>query len=233
MVEINKVLIVEDDPNLGKILFEYLEAKNYNVSLAIDGEDGLDKFLKSSEWDIVLLDVMMPKKDGFSLARDIRKINKNIPIIFLTAKSQKDNIIKAFNLGADDYLTKPFSIEELIARIKAVMKRVLKKEENILPDKFKLSKYEFLHNQNVLIDIDKKKYKLTTKENELLKLFCENLNNKVDRNAALIKIWGDDSYYNARSMDVYIAKLRKYLKLDPKIEIKTIHGQGFKLLILE
>ena len=176
---------------------------------------------------------MMPKQDGFSLARDIRKINKNIPIIFLTAKSQKDNIIKAFNLGADDYLTKPFSIEELIARIKAVMKRVPKTEENILPDKFKLSNYEFLHNQNVLIDIDKKKYKLTTKENELLKLFCENLNSKVDRNAALIKIWGDDSYYNARSMDVYIAKLRKYLKLDPKIEIKTIHGQGFKLLILE
>ncbi len=233
MVEINKVLIVEDDPNLGKILFEYLEAKNYNVSLAVDGEDGLDKFLKSKDWDIVLLDVMMPKKDGFSLARDIRKINKNIPIIFLTAKSQKDNIIKAFNLGADDYLTKPFSIEELIARIKAVMKRVPKTEENILPDKFKLSNYEFLHNQNVLIDIDKKKYKLTTKENELLKLFCENLNSKVDRNAALIKIWGDDSYYNARSMDVYIAKLRKYLKLDPKIEIKTIHGQGFKLLILE
>ena len=133
MVEINKVLIVEDDPNLGKILFEYLEAKNYNVSLAIDGEDGLDKFLKSKDWDIVLLDVMMPKKDGFSLARDIRKINKNIPIIFLTAKSQKDNIIKAFNLGADDYLTKPFSIEELIARIKAVIKRVPKKEENILP----------------------------------------------------------------------------------------------------
>ncbi len=232
-MERNKILIVEDDPNLGKILLEYLEAKNYNVSLAIDGEDGFKKFLENQEWDVVLLDVMMPKKDGFSLARDIRKVNQDIPIIFLTAKSQKDNIIKAFNLGADDYLTKPFSIEELIARIKAIMKRIPKKIDNILTDKFKLSTYQFIHNQNLLIDKQNREYKLTTKENELLKLFCENVNKKVNRNTALIKIWGDDSYYNARSMDVYIAKLRKYLKSDPKIEIKTIHGHGFKLLILD
>tara|TARA_B100000579_G_C22836280_1_gene858987 strand:- start:679 stop:1377 length:699 start_codon:yes stop_codon:yes gene_type:complete len=232
-MERNKILIVEDDPNLGKILLEYLEAKNYNVSLAIDGEDGFKKFLENQEWDVVLLDVMMPKKDGFSLARDIRKVNQDIPIIFLTAKSQKDNIIKAFNLGADDYLTKPFSIEELIARIKAIMKRIPKKIDNILTDKFKLSTYQFIHNQNLLIDNQNREYKLTTKENELLKLFCENVNKKVNRNTALIKIWGDDSYYNARSMDVYIAKLRKYLKSDPKIEIKTIHGHGFKLLILD
>ena len=232
-MERNKILIVEDDPNLGKILLEYLEAKNYNVSLAIDGEDGFKKFLENQEWDVVLLDVMMPKKDGFSLARDIRKVNQDIPIIFLTAKSQKDNIIKAFNLGADDYLTKPFSIEELIARIRAIMKRIPKKIDNILTDKFKLSTYQFIHNQNLLIDNQNREYKLTTKENELLKLFCENVNKKVNRNTALIKIWGDDSYYNARSMDVYIAKLRKYLKSDPKIEIKTIHGHGFKLLILD
>ena len=232
-MERNKILIVEDDPNLGKILLEYLEAKNYNVSLAIDGEDGFKKFLENQEWDVVLLDVMMPKKDGFSLARDIRKVNQDIPIIFLTAKSQKDNIIKASNLGADDYLTKPFSIEELIARIKAIMKRIPKKIDNILTDKFKLSTYQFIHNQNLLIDNQNREYKLTTKENELLKLFCENVNKKVNRNTALIKIWGDDSYYNARSMDVYIAKLRKYLKSDPKIEIKTIHGHGFKLLILD
>lgn len=232
-MERTKILIVEDDPNLGKILNEYLEAKNYNIRLAIDGEDGLQKFLEDPNWDIILLDVMMPKKDGFSLAKDIRKVNQDIPIIFLTAKSQKDNVIKAFNLGADDYLTKPFSIEELVARIKAVMKRVPKKEVIKLPEKFKISDYEFIHNQNILMYNQKEEYKLTTKENELLKLFCENLNNKVDRNSALIKIWGDDSYYNARSMDVYIAKLRKYLKSDPKIEIKTIHGHGFKLLILE
>ena len=127
-MERTKILIVEDDPNLGKILNEYLEAKNYDVRLAIDGEDGLQKFLKDPSWDIILLDVMMPKKDGFSLAKDIRKVDQDTPIIFLTAKSQKDNVIKAFNLGADDYLTKPFSIEELVARIKAVMKRVPKKE---------------------------------------------------------------------------------------------------------
>jgi len=176
---------------------------------------------------------MMPKKDGFSLARDIRKVDQNIPIIFLTAKSQKDNVIKAFKLGADDYLTKPFSIEELLARIEAIMKRVPEKDSKELPEEFSLGSYSYLHNQNLLIDKDNNKYSLTTKENELLKLFCINVNNKVERNAALIKIWGDDSYYNARSMDVYIAKLRKYLKSDSKIEIKTIHGHGFKLLILD
>ncbi|MAR16234.1 MAG: DNA-binding response regulator [Flammeovirgaceae bacterium] len=227
-----KILIVEDDPNLGKILFEYLDAKNFDISLAIDGEEGLEKFLNNT-WDLLLLDVMMPKKDGFSLAKDIRKVDQDIPIIFLTAKSQKDNIIKAFKLGADDYLTKPFSIEELLVRIEAILKRVPEKDMKELSDEFNLGSYTYIHNQNLLIDKDKKKFSLTTKENELLKLFCLNINNKVERNAALIKIWGDDSYYNARSMDVYIAKLRKYLKSDPNIEIKTIHGHGFKLLILD
>ena len=227
-----KILIVEDDPNLGKILFEYLDAKNFDISLAIDGEEGLEKFLNNT-WDLLLLDVMMPKKDGFSLAKDIRKVDQDIPIIFLTAKSQKDNIIKAFKLGADDYLTKPFSIEELLVRIEAILKRVPEKDMKELSDEFNLGAYTYIHNQNLLIDKDKKKFSLTTKENELLKLFCLNINNKVERNAALIKIWGDDSYYNARSMDVYIAKLRKYLKSDPNIEIKTIHGHGFKLLILD
>ena len=227
-----KILIVEDDPNLGKILFEYLDAKNFDISLAIDGEEGLEKFLNNT-WDLLLLDVMMPKKDGFSLAKDIRKVDQDIPIIFLTAKSQKDNIIKAFKLGADDYLTKPFSIEELLVRIEAILKRVPEKDMKEVSDEFNLGSYTYIHNQNLLIDKDKKKFSLTTKENELLKLFCLNINNKVERNAALIKIWGDDSYYNARSMDVYIAKLRKYLKSDPNIEIKTIHGHGFKLLILD
>tara|TARA_B100000029_G_C17277985_1_gene852413 strand:- start:310 stop:840 length:531 start_codon:yes stop_codon:yes gene_type:complete len=176
---------------------------------------------------------MMPKKDGFSLAQDIRKIDKSIPIIFLTAKSQKENIIKAFKLGADDYLTKPFSIDELLARMIAVMKRIPKKKEKKLEEKFDFANFKFIHNQNLLIDNKGKEHQLTTKENELLKLFCLNLNKRVDRNSALIKIWGDDSYYNARSMDVYIAKLRKYLKSDSKVQIKTIHGHGFKLLILD
>ena len=227
----NRVLVVEDDPNLGKILMDYLSAKDYMVNLAVDGDQGLEKFVNGN-YDILILDIMMPKKDGFSLAQDIRKIDKSIPIIFLTAKSQKENIIKAFKLGADDYLTKPFSIDELLARMIAVMKRIPKKKEKKLEEKFDFGNFKFMHNQNLLIDNKGKEHQLTTKENELLKLFCLNLNKRVDRNSALIKIWGDDSYYNARSMDVYIAKLRKYLKSDSKVQIKTIHGHGFKLLIL-
>ena len=228
----NKLLIVEDDPNLGRILEDYLKLKGYQITLAVDGEDGLSKFSKDN-FDFIILDIMMPKKDGFSLAQDIRKVDKLIPIIFLTAKSQKENIIKAFKLGADDYLTKPFSIDELLARMIAVMKRIPKKKEKKLEEKFDFANFTFVHNQNLLIDNKGKEHQLTTKENELLKLFCLNLNKRVDRNSALIKIWGDDSYYNARSMDVYIAKLRKYLKSDSKVQIKTIHGHGFKLLILD
>tara|TARA_B100000989_G_scaffold6886_1_gene4764 strand:+ start:16 stop:708 length:693 start_codon:yes stop_codon:yes gene_type:complete len=228
----NRVLVVEDDKNLGKVLTDYLTSKNYLVQLAEDGEIGFD-FFTNNDYDIIILDVMMPKKDGFSLAKDIRKMNKDIPIIFLTAKSHKENIIKAFNLGADDYLTKPFSIEELLLRMDAILKRTIKIDKIELDDNFIIGSYTFHHNQNLLISSSGIKYKLTTKENDLLKLFCENINSKVDRSLALMKIWGDDSYYNARSMDVYIAKLRKYLKEDKKIDLKTIHGFGFKLLILD
>ena len=228
----NRVLVVEDDKNLGKVLTDYLTSKNYLVQLAEDGEIGFD-FFTNNDYDIIILDVMMPKKDGFSLAKDIRKMNKDIPIIFLTAKSHKENIIKAFNLGADDYLTKPFSIEELLLRMDAVLKRTVKIDKIELDDNFIIGSYTFHHNQNLLISSSGTDYKLTTKENDLLKLFCENINSKVDRSLALMKIWGDDSYYNARSMDVYIAKLRKYLKEDKKIDLKTIHGFGFKLLILD
>ena len=228
----NRVLVVEDDKNLGKVLTDYLTSKNYHVQLAEDGDIGLD-FFTNNDYDIIILDVMMPKKDGFSLAKDIRKMNKDIPIIFLTAKSHKENIIKAFNLGADDYLTKPFSIEELLLRMDAVLKRTVKIDKIELDDNFIIGSYTFHHNQNLLISSSGTNYKLTTKENDLLKLFCENINSKVDRSLALMKIWGDDSYYNARSMDVYIAKLRKYLREDKKIDLKTIHGFGFKLLILD
>ena len=228
----NKVLVIEDDKNLGKVLTDYLTSKNYLVQLAEDGEIGFE-FFTNNDYDIIILDVMMPKKDGFSLAKDIRKMNKDIPIIFLTAKSHKENIIKAFNLGADDYLTKPFSIEELLLRMDAVLKRTVKIDKIELDDNFIIGSYTFHHNQNLLISSSGTNYKLTTKENDLLKLFCENINSKVDRSLALMKIWGDDSYYNARSMDVYIAKLRKYLREDKKIDLKTIHGFGFKLLILD
>ena len=212
----NRVLVVEDDKNLGKVLTDYLTSKNYLVQLAEDGEIGFD-FFTNNDYDIIILDVMMPKKDGFSLAKDIRKMNKDIPIIFLTAKSHKENIIKAFNLGADDYLTKPFSIEELLLRMDAVLKRTVKIDKIELDDNFIIGSYTFHHNQNLLISSSGTNYKLTTKENDLLKLFCENINSKVDRSLALMKIWGDDSYYNARSMDVYIAKLRKYLRKIKKL----------------
>ena len=199
----NRVLVVEDDKNLGKVLTDYLTSKNYLVQLAEDGEIGFD-FFTNNDYDIIILDVMMPKKDGFSLAKDIRKMNKDIPIIFLTAKSHKENIIKAFNLGADDYLTKPFSIEELILRMDAVLKRTVKIDKIELDDNFIIGSYTFHHNQNLLISSSGTNYKLTTKENDLLKLFCENINSKVDRSLALMKIWGDDSYYYASSMHLYI-----------------------------
>ena len=230
-MENNKILIVEDDPNLGKVLLEYLSMKGFDTDIAENGEIGLKKFL-NQQYDFVVLDIMMPKKDGFSLAQDIRKIDDKIPIIFLTAKSQKENVLKAFKIGADDYLTKPFSIDELLVRIKAIQKRLPKQEVIELVDEFKFASFTFFHKQNLLI-VGATKINLTTKENELLKLFCINLNEKVDRNHALIKIWGDDSYYNARSMDVYIAKLRKYLSHNDKVQIKTIHGHGFKLMVLD
>ena len=230
-MENNKILIVEDDPNLGKVLLEYLSMKGFDTDIAENGEIGLKKFL-NQQYDFVVLDIMMPKKDGFSLAQDIRKIDDKIPIIFLTAKSQKENVLKAFKIGADDYLTKPFSIDELLVRIKAIQKRLPKKEVIELVDEFKFASFTFFHKQNLLI-VGATKINLTTKENELLKLFCINLNEKVDRNHAFIKIWGDDSYYNARSMDVYIAKLRKYLSHNEKVQIKTIHGHGFKLMVLD
>ena len=230
-MENNKILIVEDDPNLGKVLLEYLSMKGFDTDIAENGEIGLKKFL-NQQYDFVVLDIMMPKKDGFSLAQDIRKIDDKIPIIFLTAKSQKENVLKAFKIGADDYLTKPFSIDELLVRIKAIQKRLPKKEVIELVDEFKFASFTFFHKQNLLI-VGATKINLTTKENEWLKLFCINLNEKVDRNHALIKIWGDDSYYNARSMDVYIAKLRKYLSHNDKVQIKTFHGHGFKLMVLD
>ena len=226
----NSILIVEDDPNLGKILKDYLILKGYEVTLAIDGDDGLKKF-NENNYNLILVDIMMPKRDGFSLTKEIRSFNSEIPIFFLTAKTMKENIIKAFNLGADDYLTKPFSMEELILRIKAIQRRVKTKLKPPLEDKFIFSDFIFYHQENLLIKNDQK-IKLTTKENELLKLFCSNINKKINRKEALMKIWGDDSYYNARSMDVYIAKLRKYLKLsNNSVQIITIHGFGFKMFI--
>ncbi|MFH2141739.1 MAG: response regulator transcription factor [Bacteroidota bacterium] len=224
-----KLLLAEDDQNLGMLLKEYLFARGINTDLFSDGEKALHAFRKNP-YDICILDVMMPFKDGFSLARDIRLLNSDIPIIFLTAKSLKEDVFEGFKAGADDYITKPFSMEELLLRIEAVLRRA--KKENLDSDQivYTLGKFTF-DSRKQLLKIENKIIKLTTKESELLKLLANNANKILDRNQTLKAVWSDDSYYNARSMDVYITKLRKKLQEDPAVEIINIHGKGFKLII--
>ncbi len=222
-----RILLAEDDHNLGSLLKEYLDLKGYDADLYPDGEKAYSGFIKE-HYDLCLLDVMMPVKDGFTLASEIRLINKDIPLIFLTAKTLKEDVLEGFSIGADDYITKPFSMEELLFRIEAVLRRTLpgNEKDTYL---FKLGKYDFDSQKQSLI-IDKKVQKLTTKESELLKLLCNNKNKVLERNYALKTIWLDDSYFNARSMDVYITKLRKYLREDPSVEIINVHGKGFKII---
>lgn len=225
-----KILLAEDDPNLGLLLEEYLQAKDYAVTLAVNGKEAFDMFCKHS-YDLCLLDVMMPLKDGFALAKEIRVSNKQVPIIFLTAKSMKEDTIEGFNAGGDDYMTKPFSTEELLARIQAVLRRSMKSiaMENTQTE-FTIGKYKF-NTETQLLKGGTEDIKLTTKEGQLLRLLAINQNDILDRSFALKTIWHDDNYFNSRSMDVYITKLRKYLKQDPKVEIVNVHGKGFKLLV--
>jgi two-component system, OmpR family, response regulator len=226
-----RILLVEDDKNLGTLLKEYLVAKGYETTLAYDGEQGYKAFMKNP-YDICILDVMMPVKDGFSLAQDIRSINSKIPIIFLTAKSMKEDVIEGFRLGGDDYITKPFSMEELLFRIEAILRRTNVNYKISSDAIFKIGIFNFDFNKQTLTNSStNSSIKLTTKESDLLRLLCNNANNVLDRNFALKTIWIDDNYFNARSMDVYITKLRKHLKEDPTIEIINIHGKGFKLIL--
>lgn len=226
-----KLLLVEDDPNLGDILKEYLEMKGYEPTLCRDGEEGWNKF-KKDKYDLCLLDIMMPKKDGFTLAKEIKKVQEDLPILFLTAKNQKDDIIEGLKIGADDYLTKPFSMEELLLRVNAILRRTQKSQE-LNP----LKVYHFgdftLHYDEQILEGPQGKHKLTSKENGLLRLLASETNKLVNRSHALKQIWGDDSYFNARSMDVYLSKIRKLLKDDPKVQIITVHGEGFKLIVGE
>lgn len=224
-----KILLVEDDINLGNILSEYLSLKKYEVELCKNGEEGLVSF-KNSKFDLCILDVMMPRKDGFTLAKEIRAINKNIPVIFLTAKSMLKDKIEGFNIGADDYITKPFNTEELILRINAVIRRSansINQSEELI---FNIGKFIFNY-QKRLLTIKNTSSALTSKENELLKLLCENINQTLEREKALSIIWKNDNYFTSRSMDVYITKLRNYLKEDESIEIVNVHSIGFKLVI--
>lgn len=222
-----KIFLVEDDLNLGQILKEYLELKGFKISLFRDGEEGLENFSKG-KYDLCLLDVMMPKMDGFQLGEEIRKIDEEIPMIYLTAKSMKEDTIKGFKIGADDYVTKPFSMEELLLRIKVIFKRL--KPASLHQDgPIELGAFTFDPTRRSLIS-KRGENTLTTKESELLKMLVAYQNKVLTRKLALKHIWGDDSYFNARSMDVYITKLRKYLKEDESVQIITVHGEGFKLV---
>ena len=229
MEQKTKLLLAEDDENLGLLLKEYLVAKGFEANLYPDGEAAYKGFMKE-HYDICILDIMMPKKDGFSLAKDIRVVNPEIPIIFLTAKNLKDDVIEGFKLGADDYITKPFSMEELIFRIEAILRRTSQELLATSEPYFNLGKYTFDTRKQILSDGDKM-IKLTTKESDLLKLLCQNANKVLERNYALKSIWIDDNYFNARSMDVYITKLRKHLKDEPTVEIINVHGKGYKLIV--
>ncbi len=220
------ILLCEDDENLGMLLREYLQAKGYAVELCLDGEAGLRSFQKS-KFDLLILDVMMPKKDGFTMAMEVRSVNEIIPIVFLTAKTLKEDVLEGFKIGADDYITKPFSMEELIFRIEAIFKRVINKKKEAIT--YVLGRFVFNKQKQTLI-IGDKITKLTTKECDLLSLLCAHMNEVLERNYALKAIWVDDNYFNARSMDVYITKLRKLLKDDDQIEIINIHGKGYKLI---
>lgn len=228
MNEKMKILLCEDDENLGLLLREYLLAKGYDTELCADGDAGYKAFLKN-KYDICVLDVMMPKKDGFTLAKEIKQANAEMPIVFLTAKTLKDDVFEGFKVGADDYITKPFSMEELTFRIEAILRRVQGKkltEETILT----LGSFTFDTQKQILTHGDEKT-KLTTKESELLTLLYQHANEVLQRDFALKTIWIDDNYFNARSMDVYITKLRKHLKGDEDVEILNVHGKGYKLII--
>jgi len=231
----NRILLVEDDQNFGDVLRSYLEMHDFDVTLATDGEAGLQKF-HGGEYDLCIFDVMMPKKDGFTLAKEVREKNTEVPIIFLTAKTMKEDVLKGFKIGADDYISKPFNSEELLYRIQAILKRSQAKPDPKEELKeFEIGRYHFNFPLRILTftaeDGEVSKDKLSPKEAQLLRMFAMYLNDILPRSEALTKIWGEDNYFTARSMDVFVTKLRKYLKKDPNIEIVNIHGNGFQLLV--
>lgn len=233
----HKILLVEDDQNFGDVLRSYLEMHDYNVTLATDGVQGIEAF-KKSDFDLCIFDVMMPKKDGFTLAKEVRERNQEVPIIFLTAKTMKEDVLHGFKIGADDYIPKPFNSEELLYRIQAILKRSTKQlDPKDDQREFVFGEYHFnyplriLTYKGTIIEPEENQWKLSPKEAELLRLFCKYLNDVMPRSEALTKIWNEDNYFTARSMDVFVTKLRKYLSKDSNIEIANIHGNGFRLLV--
>jgi DNA-binding response OmpR family regulator len=223
------ILLCEDDPNLGKLLSDFLTAKGYDTVWAKDGVEGLKEYHRHT-FDFALLDVMMPRKDGFEVAEEIRRESRKLPILFLTARSAKEDTLEGFKVGADDYMTKPFSMDELLMRIQAILRRsAALPEDGEEVSEFNVGEYSFDYNTQ-LLSHDGHETRLTTKENELLYLLVKHKNGLLERPFALRTIWGDANYFNGRSMDVYIAKLRKHLSSDPTIEIMNVHGKGFKLI---
>ena len=224
------ILLVEDDVNFGAILNDFLKLHSYNVTLAKNGIEGLEKFKKNS-FGLCILDVMLPFKDGFTLAKEIRDLNKDVPLFFLTAKTLKDDVLKGYKLGADDYLTKPFDSDILLLKIKTIFKRKkVSSSDNNTKFLYEFADFKFNSKLRILKYSKDKEVKLSPKENELLKLLLNHLNDLMPRELALIKIWNDDNYFTSRSMDVYIAKIRKYLQKDDRLEIENIHGEGFRLI---
>jgi two-component system, OmpR family, response regulator len=224
------ILLAEDDTNLGELLSNFLKTKGYSVDLTRNGKLAFAQF-NTKQYDFCIFDVMMPEMDGFTLAKEIRELDKKIPILFLTAKAMKEDKLEGFAIGADDYLTKPFSMEELVARITAISRRTEITEDGV-EERYKIGTIDYEPTYRIL-HLQEGEKKLTTKENQLLHLLIKNKNDILDRQATLRAIWGDDNYFNGRSMDVYIAKIRKLLKEDPRIEIMNVHGKGFKLVIKE
>lgn len=225
-----KVFLCEDDEQLGSLLHEFLKAKGYDAELFRDGEEGSRAFkARPSHWDICVLDIMMPKKDGLQLAQEMREINEEIPIIFLTAKTTQEDVEAGFKIGADDYLKKPFNTSELIMRIEAVLRRVQSKKVEQVPF-YNIGDFVFDTQHQLLTYKDEEPVKLTTKETELLTLLCSYGNELLERSKALETIWGEDNFFNARSMDVYITKLRKHLSRDERVEVQNKHGKGYKLI---
>lgn len=232
MEEKRRILLVEDDPNFGIVLRDYLGMNNFEVVLAKNGMEGFEKF-KKQEYDVCILDVMMPYKDGFTLAREIRQQNQHVPIIFLTAKTMKEDVLEGYKAGADDYLNKPFDSEVLLVKIKTILERKSINSQSVQSKQFEFEIGNFQLNSKLrfLSYAGEEPIKLSPKENELLKLLTLHLNDLMPRELALTQIWRDDNYFTSRSMDVYIAKLRKYLKKDEKVEILNIHGEGFRLVV--
>ena len=225
------ILLVEDDFNFGAILYDFLNLHSYNVTLAKNGIEGLEKF-KKNDFGLCILDVMLPYKDGFTLAKEIREIDKHVPLFFLTAKTLKDDVLKGYKLGADDYLTKPFDSDILLLKIKSIFKRKqLSKTADNSKCEFDFAKFKFNSKLRTLQFESESSVKLSPKENELLKMLLNHLNDLMPRELALVKIWNDDNYFTSRSMDVYIAKIRKHLSKDMNVEIENIHGEGFRILI--